>query len=119
VVNFSWVNMQNIGSANGSFVNSSDNIIMSFEPGSRWAPFTNAQTFPPPGWETITDNVNPVITFTVAIANSPYTWFAGLQKSFGFDTVAPTTPGVYSFTVYSTLDNGSRRFIDVIPYTVQ
>jgi hypothetical protein len=33
--------------------------------------------------------------------------------------MAPTTPGVYTFTVYSTLDNGVRRFVDVVSYTVQ
>jgi hypothetical protein len=118
-VSFSWVNMQNVGNANGSFVNSSDNIVMSFEPGSGWGPFTNAQTFPPPRWEAITNNVNPTITFTVAITDSPYTWNAGWLKSFGFDTVAPTASGVYTFTVHSTLDNGTRHFIDVFQYTVQ
>jgi uncharacterized repeat protein (TIGR01451 family) len=128
VVNFSWVNMQNIGSASGSFFNSSDNIVMAFETGSGWKPFTNGQVFPlpsgspptpPPGWEIITDTLNPVITFTVATSYSPYTWDANWQASFGFDTMAPTTPGVYTFTVYSTLDNGVRRFVDIVSYTVQ
>jgi hypothetical protein len=117
-VSFSWVNMQNIGNASGSFVNSSDNIVMSFEPGSGWAPFANEQVFPPPGWDIITDAVNPVITFTIAVTDSPYTWNANFMESFGFDTVAPTTSGVYTFTVHSTLDNGTRHFTDVITYTV-
>jgi hypothetical protein len=83
---------------------------MAFKTGSGWKPFTNGQVFPrpsgspptpPPGWEIITDTLNPVITFTVATSYSPYTWDANWESSFGFDTMAPTTPGVYTFTIYS------------------
>ncbi len=118
-VSFNWVNVQNIGDGDGLSANSADNIVMSFEPGSGWGPFTNVQVFSPPGWGVITDTVSPVITFTVAAADSPYTWLSGLQKPFGFDTVAPATAGVYTFTVYSSLDNGTRHFTDSIPYVVQ